>query len=378
MAVFEIDDRKITPLGKITFESAGLRERDDIQRLLKENIDVVCSDVLVISESFRDWEDSKREIDLLGIDKNANLVVIELKRTGDGGHAELQAIRYAAMISVMTFEKATEVFARFRNIEKETAEDDLLSFLEWEEPDEDSFAQDVRIILVSAGFSKEITTSVMWLNQHNLDISCVVMQPYIHDSKILVDVKQVIPLPEAQDYIIRLRDKANARKDRKNHERERFEFWKALLKRSAGKTDLFSNVSPSRDGWIGAGCGISGLHYLFAIRQHLSSVIFALEGNKDDNKARFNWLAQHKNRIESVMGEELKWERCGDLKKSIITLDIEGGYCSGREQWPEIQDKMINAMVKLEEAIKPLIPELKKVSADHSQVNGNTDDQPAT
>ena len=78
------------------------------------------------------------------------------------------------------------------------------------------------------------------------------------------------------------------------------------------------------------------------------------------------------------MGEELKWERCGDLKKSIITLDIEGGYCSGREQWPEIQDKMINAMVKLEEAIKPLIPELKKVSADHSQVNGNTDDQPAT
>jgi hypothetical protein len=46
-----------------------------------------------------DWEDSSRSIDLLCIDKQANLVVIELKRTEDGGHMELQAIRYAAMVS---------------------------------------------------------------------------------------------------------------------------------------------------------------------------------------------------------------------------------------------------------------------------------------
>jgi len=33
-------------------------------------------------------------------------VVIELKRTNDGGHMELQAIRYASMVSAMTFERA--------------------------------------------------------------------------------------------------------------------------------------------------------------------------------------------------------------------------------------------------------------------------------
>ena len=88
-----------------------MRERQDLQRLLRSQIEIVSPDTLIISEEFSQWEDSNRRIDLLGIDKNANLVVIELKRTEDGGHMELQSIRYAAMISAMTFERAVEVYA---------------------------------------------------------------------------------------------------------------------------------------------------------------------------------------------------------------------------------------------------------------------------
>jgi RecB family endonuclease NucS len=56
---------------------------------------IVSPDTIVIAEEFGEWEDSRRRIDLLGLDKNANLVVIELKRTDDGGHMELQALRYS-------------------------------------------------------------------------------------------------------------------------------------------------------------------------------------------------------------------------------------------------------------------------------------------
>jgi hypothetical protein len=62
--------------------------------------------VLVIGEAFCQWEDSKRRIDLLAIDEGANVVEIELKRTEDGGHMELQAVRYAAMVSAITFDKS--------------------------------------------------------------------------------------------------------------------------------------------------------------------------------------------------------------------------------------------------------------------------------
>ncbi|VEB50939.1 membrane protein [Salmonella enterica subsp. enterica] len=73
------------------------------RRLSRRIIDIVAPGCLVISEEFSDWEDSRRRIDLLAIDKQANLVVIELKRDEIGAHMELQALRYAAMISTMSF-----------------------------------------------------------------------------------------------------------------------------------------------------------------------------------------------------------------------------------------------------------------------------------
>ena len=91
----------------------GIGERSDIQRLLRTQIDVLGDELHVLTEEFGDWEDSKRRIDLLAVDKKAQLVVVELKRTYDGGHMELQAIRYASMVAAMTFDRAVEIHAGF-------------------------------------------------------------------------------------------------------------------------------------------------------------------------------------------------------------------------------------------------------------------------
>jgi hypothetical protein len=55
----------------------------------------------------------------------------------------------------------------------------MLEFLEWDEPDEDEFANDVSIVLASAEFSKEVTGTVLWLNDHGL---CVFRSILIADS----------------------------------------------------------------------------------------------------------------------------------------------------------------------------------------------------
>src|SRR5687768_16390009 len=83
------------------------------QRLLRSQIEVLGDELYVLTEEFSDWEHSRCRIDLLAIDKEANLVVIELKRTSDGGHMELQAIRYASMVHAMTFERAERIHAEF-------------------------------------------------------------------------------------------------------------------------------------------------------------------------------------------------------------------------------------------------------------------------
>lgn len=210
MPIYELTEGRMKPVAETTYGSEGLKERTDLQRLLRDHIETISPDTMVLAEEYSDWEDSNRRIDLLGLDRDANLVVVELKRTESGGHMELQAIRYAAMVSEMTFDQAVEAHSAY--LSRKRSEQDpraaILEFLEWDEPDEDHFAQATRIVLASAEFSKEITTAVLWLNQSGLDIRCVRLKPYKVGERVLLDVQQVIPLPEAADYQVRARAKA--------------------------------------------------------------------------------------------------------------------------------------------------------------------------
>ncbi|MEX0739811.1 MAG: endonuclease NucS domain-containing protein [Pseudohongiella sp.] len=208
MAIYKFGDNDFEKLPETTFQLERINERYDLQRLLKNCIDVIAPGTKVIAEEFGRWTNSQRRIDLLAIDKNANLVVIELKRTQDGGHMELQALRYASMISTLTFKDAVEIFAEYASTESAVqAEEEILSFLGWDEPSEDDFGNDVRIVLASGEFSIELTTTVLWLNEKGLDIRCIRMKPYRSNSELLVNVEQIIPLPEAEGYQVGVRAK---------------------------------------------------------------------------------------------------------------------------------------------------------------------------
>lgn len=209
MAIYQVDDNEIIAIQETSFAERGIKERSDLQRLLKMQVNIISPDTLVIAEEFGEWDESRRRIDLLGIDKAANIVVIELKRTEDGGHMELQSIRYAAMVSTLTFDRVVDIFGKYikENDLDENPREKILEFLEWEEADEDQFGQDVRIVLASAEFSKELTTAVMWLNERSLDIRCVRIKPYKDGDRTLLDVQTVIPLPEAEAYQVQIREK---------------------------------------------------------------------------------------------------------------------------------------------------------------------------
>ena len=222
MPLYELKSDSIQPVRTVRFSDAGVREREGLQRVLREKIDAVSPDTLVVAEEFGQWEESRRRIDLLGVDTDANLVVIELKRTEDGGHMELQAIRYAAMISTLTFDRVVEIFAE--HLAKNGSTDDarhlLLDHLGWASADDGEFAPGVRIVLASADFSKELTTAVLWLNEQGLDVRCVRLTPYRLNETLLVDVQQVVPLPEASEYTVQVRAKRQETRQRLEQERD--------------------------------------------------------------------------------------------------------------------------------------------------------------
>lgn len=208
MPFYEVQDDRLQQLPATTFGAAKFRERSDLQRLLRVHLPELVPDVLIIAEEFGDWDDSKRRIDLLGIDRRANLVVIELKRGDTGLHMELQAVRYAAMVSTMTFDQAVIAYERF--LESGTANEArsrILDFLGWSEPSDDDFAQDVRIVLFSEDYSRELTSAILWLNTRGLEITCFRMSAYALDKRMLIDFQQIIPLAEAEEFQVKVRNK---------------------------------------------------------------------------------------------------------------------------------------------------------------------------
>jgi len=214
MPLYEITSDALERIPDTSFAGEGIRERQDLQRLLLGRIDVIDPELFVVAEEFGSWDESLRRIDILALDPAANLVVVELKRTRDGGHLELQALRYAAMVSTMTFEQVCHARQRFQDArnEESDAEAEILQFLGWDEPDEETFGNDVRIVLASEDFSKEVTSTVLWLNDRGLDIRCVRMAPYRLEKRLLVDVQQIIPLPEAEAYQIQVRNKSERKR----------------------------------------------------------------------------------------------------------------------------------------------------------------------
>jgi hypothetical protein len=364
MPLYEMTPSEFHPISQSSFSDLKVRERNDLQRLLRTQISVLNDDLYVLTEEFEDWEDSRRRIDLLAIDREANLVVIELKRTSDGGDMELQAIRYASMISAMTFEGAEQIHAEFlKRLDQtgETARERMLTFLNWKEPDEEKFALDVRIILVSEDFGKELTTAVLWLREREIDIRCVRLRPYQHGNTCLIDVQQIIPLPEAHEYQVQLRRKEQGvRKKRAERHDLREKFWEGVVALARKLGTRHANIKPNTSPSLGAGAGIGGLRFHYGIGQDYAFVELYVDcGEEAENKRIFDHLHAKKDEIEKSFGDSLLWE-CGTWRASQITHEIKrGGYRNPESEWPQIQEEMVKTMARLETALKPALDELK-------------------
>ncbi|GAA3350406.1 hypothetical protein GCM10020358_76190 [Amorphoplanes nipponensis] len=212
MPLFEMTSDVLEPVPSTTFAAEQVLERADLQRLLRSRIDMIVDGVMVVAEEFGAFTDARRRIDLLGVDRDGRLVVIELKRTTDGGHLELQALRYAAMVSVITFDDLVEHHEHYlAQVEPEAideARSRLADFLEDVGGEDAVLSREVRLVLVAAGFDREITTTVLWLTDvYGVDIRCVKLTPYKIGERLLLDVQQIIPLPEASELTVQIRRK---------------------------------------------------------------------------------------------------------------------------------------------------------------------------
>lgn len=157
------------------------------------------------------------------------------------------------------------------------------------------------------------------------------------------------PSPEARGF-------GRQKKDFAERHVLRLKFWEELLDRARKKgLNLHSGRSPTKDSWISAGAGRTGISFTYVIWSNDDSAVevYIDTGDKEENKSIFDSLFAKRDEIEATFGNQLEWERLNDRRACLIRYTIRtGGLRAGEAQWPEIQDKMVGAMEKLAKAMK--------------------------
>jgi hypothetical protein len=220
------------------------------------------------------------------------------------------------------------------------------------------FAQDTRILLASSAFSKELTTTVIWLREHDIDIRCVRMKPFkMADGTVLLDVQQIIPLPEATAFQTQIGVKKQAERQSLNDRHfDRMKFWQKLLDYAKTLSTIHANRKPTKDHWISGSIGRRDFSLNYVVRESDSQVELWISGG--GAKAAYRALEAQKDAIEADFGGQLDWQELPEREGCRIRCLLEGGYRSPQEQWQTIISSLVNAMVRIDKAMRARVANL--------------------
>lgn len=192
-------------IEETNLSTMGVWERTHMETWIAERPEILGEELLTISTEYSGFDKTSKRLDILAVDKDGKLVVIELKRDVAENFIDLQAIHYAAFCSTHTFNDVVDIRAEYVNKSEEDVETEILDFI----ADEDfkDFDNQPRIILVANAFKEETLAAVMWLREIGADIKCVKLEAYEVDEKIVITPDIIIPLPEAENFMMHRENK---------------------------------------------------------------------------------------------------------------------------------------------------------------------------
>lgn len=374
--MYKIDGaaNRITRLKAVRFSDLGFRERNHLQEWIANQPNVLGEELLVIQKEFDGFDDTRERLDLLAIDKQGNLVVIENKLDDSGRDVVWQCLKYASYCSSLSKAQVADIYGRY--LEKCGRASDprqlICEFL-GEDEFEDVLinpGNDQRLVMVAAQFRKEVTSTVLWLLKHGVFVKCFKATPYQDGDSLFLNMEQVIPLPEVEEFMIGISEKESEERVTERVQAARHvirrEFWqRALEALDRAGVSLYSNVGPSKDSWLYAGSGLSGVMYTMIINKDELRVEFSLSRNSsEDNKAMFDLLQRDEERIEATFGESLEWRRLNHKKASIIGF-ATAIAAHDKDSWPVAIEWMVRNVQQLYRTFNPYIPQLRALIKPH-------------
>lgn len=169
------------------------------------------------------------------------------------------------------------------------------------------------------------------------------------------NLKKLLTLFDIEDELI-IKYADNILEDRVATRHEvRKDYWQQLLPQITSTT-LFSNVSPSKDHWITAGAGLTGLGFTLAVTKSCVRIELSINtSDKAQNKNTFNELLKNKSTIESEFGASLEWEELPEAKMSRIKYQLNDVSVFEKGDWALMNDFFLKYLSPFETVFKPYI-----------------------
>lgn len=370
MYLIDKENNRIQNLAKKTFAELGFRERQHLQEWIANKPESLGEELLIIQKEFDGFNDTNERLDLLALDKDANIVVIENKLDDTGRDVTWQIMKYASYCSTLNKKDIINIYQSYldKQGKGENASENIAEFLgkEIEEVDLNK-GNTQRMMLIAANFRKEVTSTVLWLMNYKLRIQCFKVTPYALGEQLFLNLEQIIPTKDTEEFIISMasktQDEIDAQETSKNRHQVRLEFWAQLLSQLKGETPIYQNSSPTKDHWlIAGGANISGVRYCLLITQKYAGVQLEFgRKNQDENKALFDELKKHQTEIEATFGQPLEWDRWDDKISSRVGFFKHGVNLFNKEDWPAMTAFIKEHIIKLELAMRTPLTKIKYI-----------------
>lgn len=140
----------------------------------------------------------------------------------------------------------------------------------------------------------------------------------------------------------------------------RREFWQAFIQRAAGRIPLPTRLGRGINSYISVPTAEKKrLYWDYSIRMRDAGLdLCVYRQDAAENKRLYDHLYAQREEIEHAFGAPLEWDRNDHGHGCYVRYKQPGGGLLAREAWSEIQERMIEAMVRFQKALGPMIQKL--------------------
>lgn len=199
----------------------GLLSEQKLEDLIVANPQLAGEELLVLGRQLKEFQEDDKRLDVLAVDRDGEIVLLELKVDEDFGVTDLQALTYAAAYANKTGEHFAATLMHWRrrtgtdDTTLDAAKETLTAFLALDAFDDWEPSQHVRVKLIAPNFPRRVLATVKWLGDlYGMRIEAIRAHLFAVGDELQCSFERVLPLPGAEEFDLTVR----AREKRKREE----------------------------------------------------------------------------------------------------------------------------------------------------------------